>query len=530
MAQVISEVKPMQDLGGEELFILVLCPKLQAFGVDNPLELKISGRSMRNWLDSAVGEWPNKRVEVASGDDILSLVKKHATYHKYIMVLYGDTPLLKSETISSVLTYAQVFSHNACRLPRGWLFLTEYIKTAAAVDAVRVPDLPEDEFYAVYNFSRLNGAAKLMQNRINEHHMANGVQIIDSATTFIDADVTIERGTIIEPNTVIRGGSSILADCRIGPNAHIRGGTKLASGVRVGNFVEIKNSTLGTGTKVAHLSYIGDATIGSNCNIGCGTVFCNYDGKKKHRTTVGNNVFIGSNANLIAPLKIDDNAKIAAGSTITDDVPTGALAIARERQTTKPQRASAGDMAIPKEDFLEKQAPVFEVIEEADEETPPSLISQEVNKARGKTKGEQIILTIPEPEPEPDLEPVKEEPEGLSLEPTPQGKIIGESIVEVDEEWEVKTQVILKEPDPEPVKAEVAEPEPVSDLPPHATGASPEPEFEPEPEVEEIFEPEEELELEVDEESGELEYKPADDGFDWDAEGDKIQSVYEERD
>ena len=118
--------------------------------------------------------------------------------------------------------------------------------------------------------------------------------------------------------------------------SHLREGSVIADGVRIGNFVETKNANIGTGTKVAHLTYVGDATIGKNVNVGCGTVFCNYNGKIKQQTYVGNNVFIGSNVNLVAPLVVEDNAFIAAGSTITNNVPNSALAIARARQTNKP--------------------------------------------------------------------------------------------------------------------------------------------------------------------------------------------------
>ncbi|HOB35594.1 MAG TPA: DapH/DapD/GlmU-related protein, partial [Bacillota bacterium] len=122
----------------------------------------------------------------------------------------------------------------------------------------------------------------------------------------------------------------------VGPFAYIRPGSNIGSAVRVGDFVEIKNSEIGDGTKVPHLAYVGDAKIGSNSNIGCGVITANYDGKKKNPTYIGNNVFVGCNTNLVAPVKIEDGAYIAAGSTITEDVPAQALAIARSRQTVKP--------------------------------------------------------------------------------------------------------------------------------------------------------------------------------------------------
>ena len=129
--------------------------------------------------------------------------------------------------------------------------------------------------------------------------------------------------------------SSLGKGCTVGPFAHIRANSKLGEKCRVGNFVEIKNSQIGNNSKMAHLAYVGDAIVGNNCNIGCGVVFCNYDGEKKQQSKLGDNVFVGSNANLVAPVSIADNAYIAAGSTINLDVGEGEFAIARERQTNK---------------------------------------------------------------------------------------------------------------------------------------------------------------------------------------------------
>ncbi len=129
-------------------------------------------------------------------------------------------------------------------------------------------------------------------------------------------------------------------DASVGPYAYIRPGSDIGAGAKIGNFVEIKNSVVGEGTKVSHLSYIGDSEIGSRVNIGCGVVTVNYDGYQKNRTVVGDDSFVGSSVNLIAPIQVGREAYIATGSTITDEVPDGAFAIARERQTTKPEYAT----------------------------------------------------------------------------------------------------------------------------------------------------------------------------------------------
>lgn len=176
---------------------------------------------------------------------------------------------------------------------------------------------------------------KALQIRINTEHMRNGVTIEDINTTYIYDDVEIGMDTIIHPNTTIKSGVVIGEDCEIGPNAYIREGCELSDKVKVGSFVEVKKAKIGEGTKVPHLSYMGDCEIGAKTNIGCGTITCNYDGFNKSKTIIGEHSFIGSNTNLVAPVTLGDNTFVAAGSTITDDVPDYALAIARQRQTNK---------------------------------------------------------------------------------------------------------------------------------------------------------------------------------------------------
>ncbi len=206
---------------------------------------------------------------------------------------------------------------------------------------------------------------EIIRERINEYHMDNGVTIIDPKNTYIENDVIIGRDTIIYPgvtlqgktiigedctiiqgsrieNSEIRDGvsidSSLIEDsfvderCVIGPNAHLRPGSNLGKNIRIGNFVEIKNANIKDNTKISHLSYVGDADVGSNVNIGCGVVFVNYNGKEKFRTSVGDNAFIGSNSSLVAPIKIEDWGFVAAGSTITKEVKRGELSIARAKQ------------------------------------------------------------------------------------------------------------------------------------------------------------------------------------------------------
>lgn len=219
----------------------------------------------------------------------------------------------------------------------GLYYLTDVIKMLHAkgekIGGVLVED--NTEILSLNTKVQLEMLSRILRIRINTMHMNNGVTIEDMNTTYIYEDVEIGVDTVIHPNTTIKSGVVIGEDCNIGPNAYIREGCKLANNVKVGSFVEIKKAIIDEGTKVPHLSYMGDSEIGKKCNIGCGTITCNYDGKNKHKTKIGDNCFIGSNVNLVAPVTIGDHVLVAAGSTITEDIPDEALAVARQRQTNK---------------------------------------------------------------------------------------------------------------------------------------------------------------------------------------------------
>ena len=222
-----------------------------------------------------------------------------------------------------------------------------------------------EETIGVNSRAQLAEAEEILRKRINSVHLENGVTLIDPKTTYIGIEVEIGKDTIIYPNNIIEGKTVIgencliLQNCRIkdsiieagvdiqssvvldskigenttvGPFAYIRPGTIIGKSARIGDFVEIKKSTIGDGTKVSHLTYIGDAEVGEECNFGCGTVVVNYDGQKKYKTIIGNHSFIGCNTNLVSPVKVADNTYIAAGSTITSEVKEGELAIARAKQ------------------------------------------------------------------------------------------------------------------------------------------------------------------------------------------------------
>lgn len=226
----------------------------------------------------------------------------------------------------------------------------------------------ETDIMAVNDRVQLAEVTKLMQQRINNRHMLSGVTIIDPENTYIEDSVTIGRDTVVYPGTYLQESTVIGCGCTIGPNARIinsricnnvcienskvieseigddttvgpfaylRPETVLGKNVKIGDFVEVKKSIIGDNSKSSHLSYIGDAEVGKDVNIGCGVVFVNYDGKKKHKTVVGDGAFIGSNSNLVAPVNVQQGGYVACGSTITDDVEEGDLAIARARQVNK---------------------------------------------------------------------------------------------------------------------------------------------------------------------------------------------------
>lgn len=215
----------------------------------------------------------------------------------------------------------------------------------------------------------LSEAEQLMKSRIIRRHMLNGVTVTDPGNTYIGKDVRIGADTVLLPGCVLKGNTEIGEDCvigpfvemtdstvgngahikqsvlleatagndvNVGPFAYLRPGAKLGDSVKIGDFVEIKNATIGEGSKVPHLSYVGDAVVGSHANIGCGVITANYDGFNKSVTEIGDGAFIGSNSNLIAPVKIGKGAYVVAGSTITHEVGDNDLAIARERQVNKP--------------------------------------------------------------------------------------------------------------------------------------------------------------------------------------------------
>lgn len=352
----------MVDLALNGIILRVKSGKLS-----EPWDIPVMGKTLESWAATAL----NAQYKTIEASPVINLADKlKAAIDKTkpaTVVLYCDTPLVNQKTVEIAVKQLTEQKLNVLKLPRGCVFKTEYLLEAESL----FPQEPagSGEFEAVTDCESLSRVSEIIRKRILHYHAANGVMIPDYNNTYIDCDAVISGGAIIEPYNFIKGktiikqdahilpgnyienciigraaridssrlyDSLIGADSRVGPFAYIRPNTVIGCGCRIGDFVELKNCVIGDGCKVSHLSYIGDAELGKDCNVGCGVVFANYDGKNKYKSVVGSRVFIGSNANIVAPVKIADRAFIAAGSTITKEVPEQALAIARARQTVIP--------------------------------------------------------------------------------------------------------------------------------------------------------------------------------------------------
>ena len=309
-----------------------------------------------------------------------------------VIVLFGDMPLITAKTLKDAMAEHLGKNNDVTVLGNGsdadinsYILKADKLLTFTDIsgDAVteKIKDITKnsansgvynvddaDELMRINDRIELATATKILQRRINTKLMLEGVTIIDPDNTFICNDAVIGIDTVIYPGTVIEGKtvigknvyigpncrlinatigdgtdvnistiveSSVGSNTHVGPYAYIRPGCNIGSGCKVGDFVELKKAQIGDGTKLSHLTYVGDAEVGCNVNFGCGTVVVNYDGKNKYKTVIKDNAFIGCNSNLVSPVTVNEGAYIAAGSTITDEVPKNTLAIARARQVIK---------------------------------------------------------------------------------------------------------------------------------------------------------------------------------------------------
>ncbi|MBE6050085.1 MAG: bifunctional UDP-N-acetylglucosamine diphosphorylase/glucosamine-1-phosphate N-acetyltransferase GlmU [Clostridium sp.] len=330
--------------------------------INNLLSEHIDKKNSATLLSAFVDDPTGYGRIIRSGDEVIKIVEHKDCTEEELKVNEMNAAMYCFD-IKDLLSSLDKLSNNNSQ---GEYYLTDVIAILKN-EGKRVGAVVTDyeDTIGVNSRIQLAEAEEILRTRINNKHLTNGVTLIDPKTTYIGVDVKIGRDTIIYPNNILEGKTEIKEGCillqnnrikdsvieknvevqssvileskigqntTVGPFAYIRPESSIGESVRIGDFVEIKKSTIGNGTKVSHLTYIGDASVGSNCNFGCGTVVVNYDGKKKNQTIIGNNSFIGCNTNLVSPVEVEDNTYIAAGSTITSKVEEGDLAIARAKQ------------------------------------------------------------------------------------------------------------------------------------------------------------------------------------------------------
>ena len=413
-------IQSAKETGAKQIFVVVSKSK------QDPVALHL-----KKFADVKI---MRQTAPLGTGHAVMACAAALKNDNGYVLVTYGDAPLLTAETLKKFI--AKTLQENATlgfitanlsmptgygRVVRdamgdvskvveekeataeekkiaesnmgiycvqsGWLFATlkklkphpvtkEYYLTDIVEQAIRGErkvlgflGTQGEEFFGINSRKQLSSAAEIMKDRLVDFWMSRGVTFVDPRHVYLDADVTIGVDSIIHPNVHLLGTTKIgqhsVVECgsvlknmtvadgvhikpysvleesviekeaQVGPFARLRPGSHVGAGARVGNFVELKKTKLGKGVKVNHLTYLGDAAIGDGTNVGCGTITCNYDGAKKYPTKIGKKVFVGSDVQFVAPVTVGDGAYIAAGSTITDNVPPKALAIARGKQVNK---------------------------------------------------------------------------------------------------------------------------------------------------------------------------------------------------
>lgn len=314
-------------------------------------------------LDDATGYG---RIVRDNDGSVLKIVEQKDASEEEKKINEVNSGMYVFDAQSLVYALDKITPNNA----QGEYYLTDTLEILLSagkkIGAYAISD--NDEIRGINDRVQLNEAEKIMQKRINEYHMRNGVTMRNPESVYIEDGVEIGNDTEICQNVTIKSGTKIGSDCvigsgsmldravihdgvdvlssvilesevdegtHVGPFAYIRPNCHVGKEVKVGDFVELKNSNIDDGTKISHLTYIGDSDVGKRVNFGCGTVTCNYDGKKKYRTTIGDDCFVGCNTNFVSPINVGDGVYIAAGSTITEDIPENSLSIARARQVNK---------------------------------------------------------------------------------------------------------------------------------------------------------------------------------------------------
>ena len=353
-----------KEISGTVLVLAGDTPMLTGLSLAAFLEAHVAGRFVASVLTAEHPEPTGYgRIIRDDNDELLRIVEELDANDDEKLIFEINSGVYAFEGAELVKAIAKLDTSNA----QGELYLTDVIgilkDEGASIAAIMIEDFTE--ILGVNDRIQLAESAALLRDRINESWMRQGVTMIDPTTTWIDSTAQLSSDVIVHPGSAILGTTSIatgavigprttLTNCQVqegasvlesvaidavigegalvGPFTYLRHGTVLHNFTKAGAFVEIKNSTVGTGSKVPHLSYVGDATIGEGTNIGAATIFVNYDGVDKHHTHVGDHVRIGSDTMLVAPLTIGDGAYTAAGSVITEDIPAGAIGVGRARQ------------------------------------------------------------------------------------------------------------------------------------------------------------------------------------------------------
>ena len=357
----------LENLTGQTLVIAGDTPLITGESLKNLIDFHINHKNVATILTAeADNPFGYGRIVRNQHGEVIKIVeqKDASDFEQQIKEINTGTYVFDNARLFEALK--NINTNNA----QGEYYITDVIgifrENGEKVGAYTLKDF--DESLGVNDRVALATAESVMRRRINQQHMINGVSFVNPDTTYIDVDVEIAPEVQIEANVTLKGQTKIGAETiltngtyivdsvigertvitssmieessvadgvTVGPYAHIRPGSSLAKDVHVGNFVEVKGSSIGENTKAGHLTYIGNSEVGANVNFGAGTITVNYDGQKKYKTIIGNNVFVGSNSTIIAPVELGDNSLIGAGSTITKDVPADAIALGRGRQINK---------------------------------------------------------------------------------------------------------------------------------------------------------------------------------------------------
>jgi len=357
----------LENLTGQTLVIAGDTPLITGESLKNLIDFHINHKNVATILTAeADNPFGYGRIVRNQHGEVIKIVeqKDASDFEQQIKEINTGTYVFDNARLFEALK--NINTNNA----QGEYYITDVIgifrENGEKVGAYTLKDF--DESLGVNDRVALATAESIMRRRINQQHMINGVSFVNPDATYIDVDVEIAPEVQIEANVTLKGQTKIgaetiltngtyivdseigeravitrsmieessLADgVTVGPYAHIRPGSSLAKDVHVGNFVEVKGSSIGENTKAGHLTYIGNAEVGANVNFGAGTITVNYDGQKKYKTIIGDNVFVGSNSTIIAPVELGDNSLVGAGSTITKDVPADAIALGRGRQINK---------------------------------------------------------------------------------------------------------------------------------------------------------------------------------------------------